>query len=184
MDSFLFAVWFFVPAGGANMAPIIASRLPYISKLSTPLDFGGKFRNKPVFGKNKTWRGVVSGIIAATIIIYLQQLIWEGGSATFLNGSSTNYLAYSPLLLGTLFGAGALLGDAIESFFKRQRAVPAGSSWFPFDQIDYIIGGCLAVATVARLTPLEYLLILFIWFVLHLTFSYIGYLLKLKSQPI
>lgn len=184
MDSIIFALWFFLPAGGANMAPIIAAHLPYLSKLNAPLDAGKKYRGKPVFGKNKTWRGLLSGIIAATVIVYLQQLIWQSGSAGFLGDASTEYLDYSPLLLGLLFGAGALLGDAIESFFKRQRNVPAGSSWFPFDQIDYIIGGCLAVAVVARLGPLEYMLILVLWFVLHLLFSYIGYLLKLKAQPI
>lgn len=184
MDSLIFALWFFLPAGGANMAPIIAAHLPYLSKLNAPLDFGRKYKNKPVFGKNKTWRGLFSGIVAATVIVYLQQLIWQAGNANFLNGTSTEYLAYSPLLLGILFGAGALWGDAIESFFKRQRGVPAGSSWFPFDQTDYIIGGCLALAVVARLSIKEYIAILFVWFVLHLVFSYIGYLLKLKSQPI
>jgi CDP-2,3-bis-(O-geranylgeranyl)-sn-glycerol synthase len=184
MDSILFALWFFLPAGGANMAPIIAAHLPYISKLNAPLDRGKSFRGKPIFGKNKTWRGLMSGIIAATIIVYLQQLILQVNNVDLFKDSSIYYLTYSPLLLGFLFGLGALLGDAVESFFKRQRNVPAGNSWFPFDQIDYIIGGCLAVAVLARLEPYEYLLVLFVWFIMHLFFSYIGYILKLKPKPI
>ncbi len=184
MNSILFALWFFIPAGVANMAPIIAAHLPYLSKFNAPLDYGMKYRGKPIFGKNKTWRGLVSGIVAASLVVYIQQLIWQTGDIHFLTSDSMNYIYYSPLLLGALFGAGALLGDATESFFKRQRGTLPGKSWFPFDQIDYIIGGCLALAFVARLSILEYLLILWIWFVMHLFFSYLGYLLKLKSQPI
>jgi CDP-2,3-bis-(O-geranylgeranyl)-sn-glycerol synthase len=184
MNSILFALWFFLPAGAANVAPIIAARLPYLSKLSAPLDHGLKYKGRPILGKNKTWRGLISGIVTASTVVYIQQLMWQTGDIKFLSSASMDYISYSPFLLGTLFGAGALLGDASKSFFKRQRNTPPGSSWFPFDQIDYVVGGCLALAFVARLSALEYLLILWIWFGMHLFFSYLGYLLKLKSQPI
>jgi CDP-2,3-bis-(O-geranylgeranyl)-sn-glycerol synthase len=90
----------------------------------------------------------------------------------------------SPLLLGFLFGLGALAGDAIESFFKRQANVPAGAAWFPFDQIDYIAGGCLAAALAVHLRLHEYATVLAVWFLMHLLFSYIGYLLHLKARPV
>jgi CDP-diglyceride synthetase len=184
MDSILFAFWFFAPAGVANAAPIIASRLPYFARLNAPIDGGITFRGKSLFGPNKTWRGLVSGIFAAIAIVYIQQLLWQSGTVSLPSGSSTGYLYYSPALLGFLFGFGALAGDAVESFLKRQRNIPSGASWFPFDQIDYIIGGCLALTLVIRLQALEYVAILCIWFLLHMAFSYLGYLLKLKSKPI
>lgn len=182
MDSILFVIWFFLPAGGANAAPIIAARLPYLRRLDAPIDLGMTFRNKPVFGPHKTWRGLASGIIAAIVIVYVQQLLWQSGTVNFPAGSSVDYLHYSPVLLGFLFGFGSLAGDAIESFFKRQNNIPSGSSWFPFDQIDYIIGGCVAMAFVTLLHPIEYVGVLVIWFILHVVFSYIGYLLKLKTD--
>ena len=40
----LFVLWFFLPAGLANMAPIFAARLPYLRKLSFPLDCYATFR--------------------------------------------------------------------------------------------------------------------------------------------
>lgn len=184
MDSILFALWFFLPAGIANAAPVFTSRIPLVSRWKTPLDFGVHYRGKRLFGPNKSWRGLVSGIVVASIVVYIQQLLWQNGSVTFLQNNSMVYMDYSPLLLGFLFGFGALFGDAIESFFKRQHGVEAGKSWFPFDQTDYIIGGCLAVAVVTRLTAVEYILILVIWFGAHLFFSYLGYLLKLKTAPI
>ncbi len=184
MNSILFALWFFLPAGIANASPIIASKLPLLRKWTTPLDAGKHYRGKRVFGANKTWRGLLVGAAIAMVVVYAQQLMWQNGSVNMLNDNSMEYLTYSPILLGFLFGFGALAGDAIESFFKRQHGVDAGKSWFPFDQTDYIIGGCVAVALVARLTIIEYGLILVVWFGAHLFFSYVGYLLKLKSAPI
>ena len=35
---------------------------------------------------------------------------------------------------------GALLGDIIESFFKRRIGKSRGENWIPFDQIDFILG--------------------------------------------
>lgn len=183
MNSILFVLWFFLPAGIANAAPVIANKVPLLRRWKTPLDFGKQYKGIRVFGTNKTWRGLVCGIGIASIIVYIQQLLWQHNDWPFL-AAHADYLAYSPLLLGFLFGFGALGGDAVESFFKRQHNVPAGKSWFPFDQTDYIIGGCLMTAFVVQLSLSEYTLIFIMWFGMHLLFSYIGYLLKLKSAPI
>lgn len=184
MDTLIFALWFFLPAGIANAVPILAANTPVLKKYNLPLDFSWSYKKKRLFGKNKTWRGLIVGILAAIAVVYLQQLIFQSYNPSFLDTSSADYLFYSPLLLGILFGFGALVGDAIESFFKRQADVPAGDAWFPHDQIDYIIGGCVAVSIVARLSFFEYATVLGTWFLMHLFFSYIGYLLHLKPKPI
>lgn len=66
----------------------------------------------------------------------------------------------------------------LKASFKRQRC--AGKSWFPFDQIDYIIGGLFVSSIVVQLSITEYLAVAVTWFVLHVVSAYIGYLLKLK----
>lgn len=184
MNNILFALWFFLPAGIANAAPVFASKLPLLRRWETPIDGGLHLRGKRVFGSHKTWRGLVAGIVMAIIIVYIQQLLWQHDMVPFLNNSPMDYIVYSPVLLGFLFGFGALAGDFIESFAKRQVGIASGRSWFPFDQTDYIIGGCVAIAAVAQLSLIQYILILFVWFGMHLLFSYLGYLLKLKPQPI
>ena len=35
---------------------------------------------------------------------------------------------------------GALIGDIIESFFKRRVGIERGKNWIPFDQLDFILG--------------------------------------------
>ncbi|KAA0006124.1 MAG: CDP-archaeol synthase, partial [Thermoplasmata archaeon] len=38
---------------------------------------------------------------------------------------------------------GALLGDIVESFFKRRVGKERGEDWIPFDQVDFLIGALI-----------------------------------------
>lgn len=178
----IFAFWFFLPAGIANASPVFANKIPLLNKWSTPLDFGQTHNGKPIFGKNKTWRGLVFGTfmgsLTGTIIYALHpnSIIELGVNPA----SPVLFMAW----LGALLGFGALLGDAIESFIKRQLSIKSGDAWFPFDQTDYIIGGILLSSLLVQLPALTNITILLLWFGLHLASSYIGFLLKLKDKPI
>jgi len=120
----------------------------------------------------------------ATVTLWLQQLaVAHFGWARTLT-SSVDYAHLPTVALGILFGVGALGGDAIESFFKRQRGVPPGRGWFPFDQLDYIIGASLATMPFVALSVLQYGLLIVLWLVVHLVASYVGWLLHLKERPI
>ena len=86
--------------------------------------------------------------------------------------------------MGASLGFGALAGDAIKSFFKRQFSVASGQSWFPFDQIDYILGGILFSLPFVILNITDYLIITVVWFLIHPVATVVGWLLKLKDSPI
>lgn len=180
----LWALWFFLPAGLANVAPILANKVPYLNQFSIPMDFGKEFRGKRILGDHKTWRGIFSGMVLGALFGVLQIIIVRNFDLYFLSAVNFDYDSSKTILLGLLLGLGALLGDATKSFFKRQLNIKSGDSWFPFDQIDYIVGGCLFASTLVVLNPKDYLNILIVWFGLHLLFSYIGFLLKLKDKPI
>lgn len=183
MREILFAFWFFLPAGLANAAPVLANRLVGYNKWNAPLDFGLSWRDKQLFGANKTWRGLVAGMILALITIAVQRACYNQ-SEWVREISYLNYDVINIWKLGVLFGTGSLLGDAVESFFKRQVGVAPGHAWFPFDQIDYIIGGLIFSLPVIRLSVSSYLWIIIVWFGMHLLVSYLSFLLKLKSRPI
>jgi CDP-2,3-bis-(O-geranylgeranyl)-sn-glycerol synthase len=177
MMSFYWEVfWFFLPAGIANMAPIFATRIPLLRRWNTPLDFGASYRSIRIFGNNKTWRGLLFGVFCAVLTGLFQYrfIAYGAESLTFIVTSSA------------ALGFGALAGDAIESFFKRQRNIPAGESWFPFDQTDYIVGGLIAVwPFIPRQLTFDIIAgTLFIYTSLHLIFSYIGFRFGLKKKPI
>lgn len=176
-------IWLFLPAGIANMAPIFVSKIPGLRELELPMDLGKTFRGKRIFGAHKTIRGLFSGILFGIATVWLQKEFY-GHSEFIRTLSLLDYSTLNILLLGTLLGAGALIGDAVESFFKRQLGIESGKSWFPFDQIDYIIGAAIFIAPIYTLRVLEYVLLLITFFVLHIVFTFIGYNLKLKKDPI
>lgn len=179
----LFALWFFLPAGLANAAPVFANKIPLLNRWQTPMDFGLSFRQRRILGDNKTWRGLFSGIVVGSLVAILQRYGYN--HLEFVQ--DLTYLNYSAIhvgLLGAMLGGGALIGDAVESFFKRQLNVPSGHTWFPFDQTDYIIGGLLVSSLVINMPHYRYWVVLLVWFVMHLLAGPIGYALHLKKRPI
>jgi len=184
LQDIFFALWFFLPAGIANMVPILAVKLPIIKNWNAPIDCGLMFRGKRLLGTHKTWRGLLVGIIAATLVLYLQQYMVQHVGWIQELTDQVQYADLPTLVLGPLFALGALGGDAIESFFKRQRGVAPGQGWFPFDQLDYVIGGAIATMPFVTLTLVQYVWLVFLWLVVHLASSALGYALGLKERPI
>ena len=184
LNDIVLAVWFFCPAGVANMVPIFAAHIPWLKKFNAPIDGGLRFRGKPLLGDHKTWRGLIVGVIMAIITLWLQQIIVAHSGWLQQVTAEVDYAALPTVIVGTLFALGALGGDAVESFFKRQHGIKPGHGWFPFDQIDYIIGGALATAPFVQLQPIQYVLLIAIWLGVHIFASYVGFLLKLKDSPI
>lgn len=183
MNDALLALWFFVPAGLGNMAPVLAAKAPGLRRWNALLDNGRTFRGKRVFGDHKTWRGLIIGIVVATLTFWVQKMLVADIQWLATLTASIDYDQLPVLLLGPLFGLGALGGDAIESFFKRQINVAPGRSWFPFDQLDYIIGGAVATFAFVQLTLFQYIWLIVIWLLLHIVANYIGYFLRIQSKP-
>jgi len=157
------SAYFLLPAYFANMAPVIFKKLKLLESLNKPVDKEKLFVDKkPLFGKNKTYRGFVSGVIMGILGAYLQMLLfnWTAFKKISIPGIDyTNHVTI--ILLGILMGLGAITGDLIESFLKRRLNVLSGQSFAPWDQIDLVIGAYIFVL------PLHYLHIITIsWMLL------------------
>ena len=163
--------WLLLPAGIANMSPVLFKWVPV---LQTPVDFGRKFRNKPVFGRNKTYRGLLFGILAAILTVWLQKIIGLP--------SLVDYAAINVIILGALLGGGALAGDLVKSFLKRQRGIKPGKQWVPFDQLDWIIGALIFVSFYIPLSLTQVITGLILFGILHPIINLIGYALKIKKN--
>ncbi len=184
LHDIFFALWFFLPAGIANVTPIFAAQIPQLKHLDAPIDMGKTYHGNRIFGAHKTWRGLITGIVCGTLALGLQQLAIAHSSGLETWTSQVNYLQLPTLIVGPLFAIGALGGDAIESFFKRQRNIAPGQGWFPFDQTDYIIGGALATMAFVQLSLLQYVWLIILWLIIHLIASAVGYLMGVKERPI
>ena len=177
LNLLLKSFWFMLPAGFANMAPVLFKWLPF---LGTPIDLNRKYRGKPIFGSHKTYRGFLVGVVFATLIVWFQMHFYEY-TATI---SIIDYKRVNIVLLGFLFGFGALFGDLIKSFFKRRLNIISGISWPPFDQIDWIIGSLCLVSFYITI-PWKILLTIFILFgLLHPIVNLIGYYMKIKKEKL
>jgi len=137
------------------------------------MDLGLTWHGRRILGANKTWRGVLTGTLLAGLTALLLSPVVDYDNALLVT------FGY-----GAIMGFGALFGDAVESALKRRRGIASGHSWFPFDQIDYIIGGLVFLVPFAHLTKGDVALIFVAYFALHLVSAYIGYLLGLKDKPI
>lgn len=183
LNDLLFVFWFFAPAGVANLAAFGSSKIAFLKKYNQPVDFGLKYRGKRVLGTHKTIRGFIAGIIAGILTVYLEVFLYTNFSWVRAI-VPLDYTAIQPVLLGFLLGFGALAGDSVKSFFKRRKNIPPGKSWVPFDQLDFIIGGILMSALYIQLSLWQYVLLIIVYVFLHPLYNFLGYLLKLRKEPL
>lgn len=179
MTSLLSALYWMLPAFAANVIPVITAKLK--------LPFGIPISAEKL-GKNKTWRGVYSGYLAALGILFLQKHLQNIEAVEWAR--VLNYQEINLFLFAFLFGIGALLGDIVESYFKRKKGIPSGGMWFPYDQLDFVIGTFLFVFPCYFFDIQGYVQI-DIWHILwiiiltpglQLLVSWIGFHLKIKNS--
>lgn len=168
LTTILKALYFFLPAYFANMAPVLLRGIPFL--------------NKPIherwLGKNKTWRGFILAIIVGTLVFYLQKSAYHAG---FTSLALIDYSDFS-IMLGALLATGAILGDMVKSYFKRKKNIPPGEKWIPWDQLDFVIGG-LALGCFLYVPAAEVVLsIVVISPLLHIAFNHLGYFLKINKS--
>ena len=164
------ALYFFLPAYCANMAPVFAYalKLPWGQPVSARL-----------FGEHKTYRGFVAGFLMALFVICIQKILFQKN--VFVTISILDYNTISIFLYAFAFGVGAITGDLVKSFFKRRLGKNPGAMWFPFDQLDFVFGALIFLYPFYQ-TPKEIVTILLIITpILHLPLNILGYFLGLKQ---
>lgn len=156
------ALLFIFPAYCANAIPVITGG-------GRPIDLGKKFSDgKPIFGKNKTFRGFFSGLAVGTAVGFVESVFF-------------NY----PILFGLLLSLGALFGDLTAAFAKRRLGLSPGDLLPVVDQVDFIIGAILFSLPI-RLQTLSWELLATVLIVtppIHLLTNFAAYKLGLKSKP-
>jgi|SRR3989338_4220043 len=164
-----------LPAYFANMAPVIFKK---IRIFEYPIDMSKNINGKPIFGKNKTYRGIIFGIFMAIIIVYVQYRMYN--FEFFKNISFFEYRNW--LLFGALMGSGALVGDLIKSFFKRRLGIEPGDRFIPFDQTDFVIGALVFILPVFDVTFNLFIVSLLLSFVLHILVNHLAFYLKIRNE--
>ncbi len=141
------AFWIVIPIYVANASAVIVGG-------GTPIDFGKTWNDgRRILGDGKTWRGLLSGTFLGMTAGFGLAV-----GATYLSGSDYSFLGLTnfegfPLMIPILFSLcfGALLGDVVESFFKRRIGKDRGQDWIPFDQLDFIVGALVLSFVISEL---------------------------------
>lgn len=183
MNLILEALYLMLPAYIADMTPVFARYLPWPA---TPVDGGKSWRGVRILGDHKTYRGLIAGVIAAVVVVLIQKYL--DTSVAFFD--AIGLIDYKSLslqkitLIGLLLGGGALVGDMIKSFFKRQMHIEPGKPWIPFDHMDSSIGAVIAISFYFPLSWQHIVIILVISPLIHVLSNVIGYMIKVRKTPI
>jgi len=155
------ALKFIFPAYVANAMPVLAGG-------GIGMDFGKTLPDgRPVFGRNKTFRGFVAGLAVGTVA-----------------GLGESYLFNYAIAFGFVVSLGALMGDLTGAFLKRRLNIPPGGLLPVVDQIDFIVGAILfSLLLPMPLNWALYVAVLIITPPIHLLTNYAAYRLKLKTNP-
>jgi CDP-2,3-bis-(O-geranylgeranyl)-sn-glycerol synthase len=157
------ALKFIFPAYCANAVPVLAGG-------GQSMDFGRKFFDgKPIFGKNKTFRGFFFGLAVGSGVGLLESMVFQG----------------YPVAFGLLLSLGALLGDLTGAFLKRRLGIDPGGLLPVIDQVDFILGAVVfSLPLSLQVVSWELVLVvLVITIPLHLLTNFGAYRLKLKNNP-
>ena len=160
VDTVIETLKFIFPAYCANAVPVLVGG-------GRPLDLSKTFLNgKPVFGRNKTFRGFFAGLAAGTIVGFVENILFQSSIAS-----------------GFALSLGALCGDLVGAFLKRRMGFPPGAPFPVLDQLDFILGALLFSIPISS-PPLSLALtILIITPPIHFLTNFLAYLLGIKKKP-
>jgi CDP-2,3-bis-(O-geranylgeranyl)-sn-glycerol synthase len=154
------ALKFIFPAYCANAVPVIVGG-------GRPLDLEKNFFDgKPIFGKNKTFRGFFFGLAIGVSVGLVESILF---------GYPLLFSVFSPL--------GALMGDLAGAFLKRRLGIAPGGLLPIIDQVDFVVGAILFSLPLPMMYWELAIAVIIITPPIHLFTNFLAYKLKLKNNP-
>ncbi|MFC1852155.1 CDP-archaeol synthase [candidate division CSSED10-310 bacterium] len=190
---FITTFYFGTPVIFAALIHGIILKYDLLLWLKKPMDLGIKVRGKPLFGANKTWRGLVISTFGTIIFAYVHFLLYFR-FPFFKKICIVPYESVSPLFIGLALGIGMILGELPNSFLKRQFGIGAGKQkpgvvgylFRLYDQIDLLTGAWVLMFFVPYFEVSKHLDVvffsIFMTLVLHLIIAQIGYALGMRKS--
>ncbi len=172
INSLIQIIWIIIPAYIANGTPVIISKLLSSRNIARhPIDFGRLFLDgRRILGDSKSWEGFIAGIITGILASFTQYFI-EKTPLTIVRGFTISI--------------GAMAGDIIGAFIKRRMGLRPGEPLPVVDQLMFIVVaiGLGALLNLIYITLAQFIFVLILTFILHITTNYIAYKLNLKEVP-
>ena len=146
----------------ANSAPVVARHL--LGDLwQQPIDDDIELRDgHRLFGRSKTWRGLVAASLACALLAPLLGMSWQ---------------------LGLAVGALAMVGDLVASFIKRRLGLAAGQRAPRLDSVPEALLPALVLREQLLLTWFDVLLVVVLFVLVVRLASPQLFRLRLRTQP-
>jgi len=159
----------------------------WLGFLGRPIDAGFKVRGRPLFGANKTYRGVIAVALGTAAGVVLQLLLHRAGVA-----HETELLSYanaSVIGIGAALGAAAMLAELPNSALKRQLGIAPGKTtrgwanaiFYVLDQVDMLVGVWIVLGIAVGATILRVVWSVVFLFIAHQLLTLIGYQLGMRA---
>lgn len=146
----------------ANGAPIILHALMK-SKFDYTIDFGYRFYDQaPIFGRSKTWRGVIGAVVFTSLASVM--------------------LGYSPST-GALVAVYAIIGDLASSFIKRRLGMDSSSMAPLLDQVPESLLPAVMLRQTFGLDFQSILILIGVFIVVELFLSAVLFKLGIRKRP-
>lgn len=146
----------------ANGVPVLLARC-LGSTFAYPIDGARNFYDqRPILGRSKTWRGLISAIVACGLLAPL--------------------LGYSAAV-GAMAGLTSMLGDLISSFIKRRLKLAPSARALLLDQLPEALLPALILYNTFIMHWLEIVYLAVSFFILEQFLSIIFYHLGVRKQP-
>jgi len=178
---------FAIPATLAAIAHMFVVKSNFLPALTYPLDFNLTYRNKRIFGNNKTFRGLVAmaflSVPAAYLLYWLTQHVPSVSKYNIIQ-----FEQYHWALIGLIIGLAYVVAELPNSFVKRQQQITEGSRGnllnIMVDQVDSPIGCMLALLPFAHITSQFFVAGIAFYLLLHMSINFLLYILKVRKNPI
>ncbi len=169
-----FAYWlgfivFILPAYFANASPVV------FGGGNDAIDFGFVFGGERLFGKGKTVKGFLSGLLIGSLVGLIVAF------SPFYPFTASVLIKFK---IGFLLSLGALIGDLFGSFVKRRFHLKSGSPSFLLDQLPFVVFALFFVYPYSlSFTVFAWAFLIILSLLLHVFFNWLANRVGLKRVP-
>jgi hypothetical protein len=182
------ATWLVLPVVVSGIGHVAVLKTNLLRSLAVPIDNGARWRGRPVFGANKTWRGVVlmtglTALASGTQAALVRRNRWTSGLNVLQSARVNSWLT------GALCGLTYCLAELPNSFVKRQLGIAPGARGtrasrlqYVVDQADSVAGCLLALRLLYRAAASELLTAFALGLTIHIGVDQLIYAIGIKSH--
>lgn len=182
------ATWLILPVILGGLAHVAILKTNFLGPLAVPIDGGARWRGRPVFGSNKTWRGIAvmtgfTALASAMLDALARRNRWEGAWEVRHSARVNTWVS------GAVCGLAYCLAELPNSFIKRRlgispgaHAIRRGRLQYVVDQADSVAGCLIALRLLYGSGAGELLTALGLGMTIHLAIDQLIYAIGVKSR--